>query len=226
MLRFSAGRYAQEPETYQVQYNAKDNNLAYDLFQAFWQYGYTTPRHNPQVQYSDNYDARRAPVQRHRHVDQGDAVLSVRDQSGLQHLAAVRPDRRPQLAASNGWTASNRSSPKATSPRTDSRFSSRTPTPTPRNDGTNYPGTPINPIDPYNQDIANFNGLTKAGGGSKCYENQHGNVYPDPALRPAQSALQSADLGIRTTGWRRSRCSIATAGTRSVSTSPICRPTY
>ena len=44
-------------ETYQVQYNAKDNNLAYDLFQAFWQYGYTTPRHDPQVQYSDNYDA-------------------------------------------------------------------------------------------------------------------------------------------------------------------------
>ena len=57
VLRFSAGRYAQEPETYQVQYNAKDNNLAYDLFQAFWQYGYTTPKHDPLVQYSDNYDA-------------------------------------------------------------------------------------------------------------------------------------------------------------------------
>ena len=35
----------------------------------------------------------------------------------------------------------------------------------------NYPGTTINPIDPYNQDIANFNGLTEAGGGSQCYEN-------------------------------------------------------
>ena len=40
VLRLSAGRYAQEPQTYQVQYNAKDNNLAYDLFQAWWQYGY------------------------------------------------------------------------------------------------------------------------------------------------------------------------------------------
>ena len=57
MLRFSAGRYAQEPETYQVQYNAEANNLAYDLFQAFWQYGFTTPVHDPEVQYSDNYDA-------------------------------------------------------------------------------------------------------------------------------------------------------------------------
>ncbi len=56
-MRLIAGRYAQEPETYQVQYNAKDNNLAYDLFQAFWQYGYTTPKHDPLVQYSDNYDA-------------------------------------------------------------------------------------------------------------------------------------------------------------------------
>src|ERR1700729_3628507 len=56
VLRLSAGRYAQEPETYQVQYDAKDNNLAYDLFQAFWQYGYTTPGHHPLVQYSDNYD--------------------------------------------------------------------------------------------------------------------------------------------------------------------------
>lgn len=44
----------------------------------------------------------------------------------------------------------------------------------------NYPGTSINPIDPYNQDIANFNGLTKAGGGSQCYENYRGSVYPDP----------------------------------------------
>ena len=46
----------------------------------------------------------------------------------------------------------------------------------------NYPGTSINPLDPYNQDIANFNGLTKAGGGSQCYESdEHGNVFPDPS---------------------------------------------
>ena len=31
-----------------------------------------------------------------------------------------------------------------------------------------YAGTSINPIDPLNQDIANFNGLTKAGGGYRC----------------------------------------------------------
>ncbi|MBV8149569.1 MAG: TonB-dependent receptor, partial [Candidatus Eremiobacteraeota bacterium] len=57
VLRFSAGRFAQEPQTYQIQYNSRDANLAYDLFQAFWQYGFTTPRHDPLVQYSNNYDA-------------------------------------------------------------------------------------------------------------------------------------------------------------------------
>ena len=29
VFRFSAGRYAQQPPTYQVQYQAKQNNLAY-----------------------------------------------------------------------------------------------------------------------------------------------------------------------------------------------------
>ncbi len=55
--RFSAGRYAQQPPTYQVQYQAKQNNLAYMLFQAFWQYGFTTPRHDTAVEFSNNYDA-------------------------------------------------------------------------------------------------------------------------------------------------------------------------
>ena len=57
VLRFSAGRYAQQPPTYQVQYQAKQNNLAYMLFQAFWQYGFTTPRHNTAVEFSNNFDA-------------------------------------------------------------------------------------------------------------------------------------------------------------------------
>jgi len=56
VLRFSAGVFAQAPQTYQVQYASADNNLAYRLFQAFWQYGFTTPRHDPQVQLSNNYD--------------------------------------------------------------------------------------------------------------------------------------------------------------------------
>ena len=35
----------------------------------------------------------------------------------------------------------------------------------------NYGGVPINAVDPYNEDITNYNALTKAGGGAPCYAN-------------------------------------------------------
>ncbi|HEY2473510.1 MAG TPA: TonB-dependent receptor [Candidatus Cybelea sp.] len=181
VLRFSAGRYAQEPETYQVQYNAKDNNLAYNLFQAFWQYGYTTPKHDPQVQYSDNYDfsyerrfkgtdmsIKLTPYYRYA-TNQIYSVslpfgLSGGLNSGIERVSGVELEFTKGDFDKNGlsfllsYTYTNSAEKWA-----------------------NYPGTSLNPIDPYNQNIANFNGLTKAGGGSQCYENDKtGNVYPDP----------------------------------------------
>jgi hypothetical protein len=180
VLRFSAGRYAQEPETYQVQYNARDNNLAYDLFQAFWQYGFTTPEHNPQVQYSDNYDA--SFERRFKGTDMSIKVtpyyryatnqvysiglpfgLSGGLNSGVERVDGVEMEftkgdfSKDGLAFLISYTYTNAAERWA-----------------------NFPGTTINPIDPYNQDIANFNGLTKAGGGSKCYENNGNEVLPDP----------------------------------------------
>ncbi|MBV9233625.1 MAG: TonB-dependent receptor [Candidatus Eremiobacteraeota bacterium] len=184
VLRLSAGRYAQEPQTYQVQYNAKDNNLAYDLFQAFWQYGFTTPSHNPLVQYSNNYDA--SYERRFKGTDMSIKIspyyryatnqiysialpfgLGGGLNSGVERVDGVELEFTKGDFSKNGlsflisYTYTNAAERWA-----------------------NYPGTNINPIDPYNQDIANFNGLTKAGGGSKCYENDAaGNVYPDPACR-------------------------------------------
>jgi Carboxypeptidase regulatory-like domain/TonB dependent receptor/TonB-dependent Receptor Plug Domain len=186
VLRFSAGRYAQEPETYQVQYNAKDNNLAYDLFQAFWQYGYTTPRHDPLVQYSNNYDA--SYERRFKGTDMSIKVtpyiryatnqvydialpfgLSGGLNSGVQRVDGVEMEftkgdfNRNGLSFLISYTYTN----------STERWN-------------DYPGTSINPIDPYNQDIANFNGLTKAGGGSKCYVNNAptpGNVLADPSCK-------------------------------------------
>jgi hypothetical protein len=181
VLRFSAGRYAQEPETYQVQYNAKDNNLAYDLFQAFWQYGYTTPRHDPLVQYSDNYDA--SYERRFKGTDMSIKVtpyyryatnqvysisvpfgLSGGLNSGIERVDGLELEFTKGDFSKDGfsflisYTYTNAAEKWA-----------------------NYPGTTLNPIDPYNQDIANFNGLTKAGGGSQCYENDSGGgVFPDP----------------------------------------------
>jgi Carboxypeptidase regulatory-like domain/TonB dependent receptor len=181
VLRLSVGRYAQEPETYQVQYNAKDNNLAYMLFQAFWQYGFTTPVHNALVQYSDNYDF--SYERRFKGTDMSIKVtpylryatnqiysiglpfgLAGGLNSGVERVGGFETEFTKGDFNKNGlsfvlsYTYTNAAE----------RWNS-------------FPGTSINPIDPYNQNIANFNGLTKAGGGSRCYENgQHGGVFPDP----------------------------------------------
>ncbi|MGA2760970.1 MAG: TonB-dependent receptor [Candidatus Cybelea sp.] len=184
VLRFSAGRYAQEPETYQVQYNAAANNLAYDLFQAFWQYGFTTPVHDPEVQYSDNYDA--SFERRFKGTDMSIKVtpfyryatnqvygiglpfgLSGGLNSGVERVDGTELEFTKGDFDKNGlsflisYTYTNAAERWA-----------------------NYPGTSINPIDPYNQDIANFNGLTRAGGGSQCYEDlRDGNVLPNPSCK-------------------------------------------
>ena len=89
----------------------------------------------------------------------------------------------------------------------------------------NYPGTSINPIDPYNQDIANFNGLTKAGGGSQCYENNNvGNIFPDPGCKQLKPNY-NPPIWNPYYAMAASRCSIATAGIRSAWISRIYRQT-
>ncbi len=181
VLRFSAGRFAQEPQTYQVQYNSKDNNLAYELFQAFWQYGYTTPRHNPLVQYSDNIDA--SYERRFKGTDMSmkvspfyryatNQIYSIGLPFGLAGGLNTGVERVDgvELALTKGDFDRNGLSFILSYTYTNAA-----------EQWANYPGTSLNPIDPYNQDIANFNGLTQAGGGSRCYENDAvGNVYPDP----------------------------------------------
>jgi hypothetical protein len=180
VLRLSAGRYAQEPQTYQVQYNSKDNNLAYDLFQAFWQYGYTTPLHNALVQYSDNYDF--SFERRFKGTDMSIKVtpylryatnqiysiglpfgLSGGLNSGVERVDGFETEFTKGDFSKNGLSFIISYTYTNAAERWD-----------------NFPGSSINPLDPYNQDIANFNGLTRAGGGSQCYENNDRNVLPDP----------------------------------------------
>ena len=170
VLRFSAGRYAQEPQTYQVQYNSKDNNLAYFLFQAFWQYGFTTPRHDALVQYSNNFDA--SFERRFKGTDMSMKLtpyyryatnqiyniglpfgLGGGLNSGTERIDGVEFEftkgdfNKDGLSLILSYTYTNSAEM-----------------------WNNFPGTTINPIDPYNQNILNFNGLTKAGGGSPCYQ--------------------------------------------------------
>jgi hypothetical protein len=182
VLRFSAGRFAQEPETYQVQYNARDANLAYDLFQAFWQYGFTTPVHDPLVEYSDNYDF--SFERRFKGTDMSikvtpfyryatNQVYNISVPFGLTGGLNTGVERVDgfETAFTKGDFSKNGLSFSISYTYTNAAER-----------WNNYPGTSLNPIDPYNQDIANFNGLTRAGGGSKCYENNNvGDVFDDPS---------------------------------------------
>jgi Carboxypeptidase regulatory-like domain/TonB dependent receptor len=193
VLRFSAGVYAQEPETYQVQYNARDSNLAFPLFQAFWQYGYTTPRHDPQVQYSTNYDA--SLEHRFKGTDMSVKItpyfrfatnqiystslpygLSGGLNTGVERADGVEAEFTKGDFNKNGWSFVISYTYLNSAERFD-----------------DFPGTSINPIDPYNQDIANFNGLTQAGGGAQCYVNNHvtGAISPDPSCQPLTPHLKN-----------------------------------
>ncbi len=55
VLRFSAGRFAQEPQNYEIQYNSAEENLASELV-GFLPFGFFTPLHEAQAQFSNNYD--------------------------------------------------------------------------------------------------------------------------------------------------------------------------
>jgi hypothetical protein len=188
VLRLSAGRYAQQPQTYQVQYASKENNLAYELFQAFWPYGYTTPRHDPLVQYSDNFDAsyetrfkgtdmslKLSPYYRYATNQIYNIGLPFGLSGGL-NSGTERVDGL-ELEFTKGDFDRNGLSFLLSYTYTNSA-----------EQWSNFPGTSINPIDPYNQDIANFNGLTAAGGGAKCYINNAAGVLKnDPTCAPRKN---------------------------------------
>ncbi len=181
VLRFSAGRYAQPPLVLQVQYQAKQNNLAYQLFQGFWQYGYTTPRHNTPVQYSNNYDAsyehrfkgsdasiKISPYLRYA-TNQIYSISLPFNATGFLNDGTERVDG-VELQFTKGDFDRNGVSLLFSYTYTNASEK-----------WNNYQGTSINPVDPFNQDIENFNGLTKAGGGTQCYEIVSGKVQKDPS---------------------------------------------
>jgi len=72
VLRGSYGRYAQPISSAFVQYNRTDPNLAKFLFQTFWKYGFTSPRHDVVPSVSDNYD-----VSLEHHVHNTDVSLKL-----------------------------------------------------------------------------------------------------------------------------------------------------
>ncbi len=154
------------------------------LFQAFWQYGFTTPRHDTAVQFSNNYDAS------YEHRFNG-TDASIKVSPYLRYATNQIYSISLPFSATGGLNSGTERVDGVELQFTKGDFSKNglsfllsytyTNSAEKWND---YAGTSINPIDPFNQDIANFNGLTKAGGGARCYESDHaGNVHPDPTCK-------------------------------------------
>ena len=179
VLRASYGRSAQGPPSALVQYDAKQSNLPALLWQRFWQYGFTSPRHEAEALYSNNVD-----VSYERHLKGTDMSLKVTPyyrtsanqlyntadgsfNSGVQRNTGVELEFTKGDFKRNGlsWLLSY------TYLHSQERFD-------------DYPGTTKNPVDPFNDAIAQYNALTKAGGGSPCYANS-GDVTADAACGPA-----------------------------------------
>jgi hypothetical protein len=179
VIRGSYGRYVQLPETYGIQYDAKEPNLAATLFQSYWQYGFTTPRHEAFNQYSNNAD-----ISYERHFPGSDVSLKLtpylRDatnqlyQSGPGELnIGTERTSGVELMLTKGDFSRNGWSGQLAYTYLDShtRYG-------------DYPGSrpARNPVDAFNDSIKEFNALTQAGGGAPCYMHATRTAVgaPDP----------------------------------------------
>ncbi len=184
VFRISAGRYAQEPQNYEIQYNSLEENLASELI-GFLPYGFTTPFHNAQAQFSDNYD-----FSYERHFKGTDMSIKI---TPYYRYATQQLDENiyiPTLLASPALNAGTESSSGVELEFTKGDFNKN---------GlaavfsytylnsvekwNNFQGITQNAVDPYNQYIQAYNALTKAGGGSKCYKPS-ADATPAPACGP------------------------------------------
>ncbi len=200
VLRFSAGRYAQQPQNYEIQYNSIEPNLANQLI-GFIPYGFDTPFHASQAQYSNNYDF--SYERRFKGTDMSVKVtpyyryatnqlytvsvygLSPALNTGVESSSGVELEFTKGDFEKDGWSGVF----SYTYLNSKERWN-------------NYQNTSVNPVDPYNQDIQQYDALTKGGGGAQCYANDlylYGGssssssssagappnpIVPDPSCKP------------------------------------------
>jgi hypothetical protein len=195
VLRVSAGRYAQQPQNYEIQYNSLQPNLASELV-GFLPFGFDSPLHESQAQFSNNYDAsiehefkgtdlaikvtpyyRWATNQLYETVNLPSLNVSPSFNAGTERVDGVELEvtkgdfDRDGLAMLLSYTYTNAAEKWG-----------------------NYPDSTVGPIDQYNQDIEEFNALTQAGGGAPCYTDA-GNGTPDPTC--ASSSIRNPYYGMK-----------------------------
>lgn len=182
VLRASYGRYAQGPLGAYVQYDAKQSNLAFPLFQAYWPFGFTSPRHESAPLLSDDFD-----LSYERHFKGTDASLKITPYyrtASAQYYGVYaaflgtglnigsQQNFGVEAEFAKGDFKKQGMSLLLSYALLDSRERY-----------SNYPGTTQNPLDYYNQAIVDYNALTKVGGGAPCYANS-GDGTPDRACGP------------------------------------------
>jgi hypothetical protein len=186
VLRMSYGRYAEPVKSAFVQYNREEPNTAKFLFQTFWKYGYTSPRHDVLPVLSDQADLslekrlhgtdvsfKITPYYRstEHQVQQFYLDPTTGFVSGLNvgHEIAYGVEFQMQKGNfdQNGFSGLISYTWNHTRIRYD--------------DFLDAPGR--NVIDVLNDSIKHYNSFTAAGGGAQCYTNG-GNGTPDPACGP------------------------------------------
>ncbi len=172
MLRVSAGRYAQQPQNYEIQYNTAQPNLASTLL-GFIPFGYSSPLHEAQAQFSDNYD-----FSVEHHFKGTDVAVKVTPYYRWATNQLYETVNLPSLGVSPSFNAGTLRVDGVEMELTKGDFSrngisgifSYTYT-NAAEKWSNYLNSTVGPVDQYNQDIEEFNALTKAGGGAPCYKN-------------------------------------------------------
>ena len=190
VLRFSAGHYVQQPQTYSIEYDTAEPNLP-SLLVGFLQFGFNTPFHPTKAQEANNYDLsfehqfphtdiglKLTPYYRYATNEIYSAnvptlFLGTGFNSGIEYTYGL------EFQVTKGDFNKNGLSAMLSYTYTYSKEK-----------WANYPNSTINPVDPYNQDILAYNALTKAGGGAACYstEAQDSVANPTGALASCSAA--------------------------------------
>ncbi len=169
VLRLSAGRYIQQPQNYEIQYNSQEENLANQLL-GFLPYGFNTPRHDPLAQTSNNFD-----FSYERHFKGTDMSIKVtpyyryaqNQLYAVGSIAGSSPSLNTGVERSTGvelqFTKGDFSKNGLSGLISYTYLNSK-------ERWANFAGTNRNPVDAFNDYITQYNGLTQAGGGVACYD--------------------------------------------------------
>lgn len=194
VLRASAGRYAQQPQNYEIQYNTAQPNLASSLL-GFIPFGYSSPLHEAQAQFSDNYD-----FSLEHHFKGTDVSFKLTPYYRWATNQLYESVNLPSLGVSPSFNAGTERVDGVEFELTKGDFDkngfsgllSYTYT-NAAEKWNNYINSTVGPVDQYNQDIQEFNALTKAGGGAPCYKD---SAKGHPAPKCGSDAIANPYYGM------------------------------